>query len=154
MLNEYVFQAPQNCDFIYRAQIPNFSHEFLTEEFKKDLKLPMETFSATGVRAQDSLNRRMAVFKYGPINNTNHNFMPIWNYSKKDCFKIISESGCKLPVDYDLFGRSFDGINYQFLKPLKEKYPQDYQKILDLFPLAELELKRIEFYKKHKAGTK
>lgn len=48
----------------------------------------------------------------------------------------------QLPVDYKLFGRTFDGIDYRFLKPIKENFPRDYEKIITWFPLAELELFR------------
>ena len=56
--------------------------------------------------------------------------------------KAVDESGVKLPVDYRLFGRTFDGLDYRFLKPLKEAYPDDYQKVLDWYPFADLEIAR------------
>ena len=49
-----------------------------------------------------------------------------------------------LPVDYHMFGRTFDGIDYRFLAPLKKNRPADYQKVLDWFPLAEMEVWRYE----------
>ena len=33
-------------------------------------------------------------------------------------------------------------IDYRFLKPIHDNYPQDYERILDFFPLAGLELFR------------
>lgn len=150
MLNDYTFQSPNNLQFIYDCDIPNFDHEFLVDEFKKDLNLSIETYSATGIRANDSLSRRMAIYKYGVINKKSHNFNPIWNYKKQQCFDIIKEAKCKLPPDYELFGRSFDGINYQFLLPIKDKYPDDYEKILDFFPLSRVEIDRINYYLQHK----
>jgi hypothetical protein len=41
-----------------------------------------------------------------------------------------------------MFGRSFDGIDYRFLEPISRLYPEDYQRILQDFPLADLELFR------------
>ena len=41
-----------------------------------------------------------------------------------------------LPVDYEMFGRSFDGIDYRFISPIKERFPDDYARILEWFPMA------------------
>jgi hypothetical protein len=54
------------------------------------------------------------------------------------------EHKCKLPIDYHLFGRSFDGMDYRFLKPIKDNFPKDFEKILEWFPLADLEIFRAE----------
>ena len=43
-----------------------------------------------------------------------------------------------------MFGRSFDGIGYQYAKPLKERFPDDYRTLLKWFPLVELDLFRFE----------
>ena len=68
----------------------------------------------------------------------------IWEWSAKQCYQIIKDNGFRLPVDYEMWGRSFDGIGYQWLKPLRERFPNDYQKIVDWFPLIELEFFRFE----------
>ena len=59
--------------------------------------------------------------------------------------QIREEEGIKLPIDYQHFGRSFDGIDYRFLHLIKEHFPTDYQKIIDLFPLAELEILKMKY---------
>ena len=46
----------------------------------------------------------------------------------------------KLGSDYKVFGRSFDGLDLRFLLPIKKHYPRDYQRILELIPLADLEI--------------
>ena len=55
---------------------------------------------------------------------------------------VIKRAGVELPVDYAWFGRSFDGIDARFLVPLKQHAPRDYQRVLEVFPLAELEVFR------------
>jgi hypothetical protein len=42
--------------------------------------------------------------------------------------------------EYEWFGRSFDGIDWRFLAPIKQHAPDDYARILDWFPLADLEV--------------
>ena len=42
-------------------------------------------------------------------------------------------------------GQATDGLDYRFLRPIKENSPKDYKRILEWFPLAELELHRMRF---------
>ena len=51
----------------------------------------------------------------------------------------------KLPVDYELFGRTFDGLDYRFVRPLRDKLPDDYDQVLKYFPAVEMEFMRYEF---------
>jgi hypothetical protein len=60
--------------------------------------------------------------------------------SKADVMADIERHGIKLPVDYELFGRSFDGIDYRFVKPLRDRLPKDYERIKFWFPLIDLEI--------------
>ena len=56
----------------------------------------------------------------------------------------IERSGVSLPPDYTFLPRSFDGFSYLYLIPLKERYPRDYERVLEWFPLARAELLRFE----------
>lgn len=42
-------------------------------------------------------------------------------------------------------GRSFDGIDYRFLKPIRDHMPADYERILEWFLLADLDIARRQF---------
>ncbi|MFD6070295.1 hypothetical protein [Amycolatopsis lurida] len=53
-----------------------------------------------------------------------------------------TQYSCPLPIDYEWYGRSFDGLDYRFIEPLSRHAPEDYARALDWFPLAELELLR------------
>jgi len=146
MLNNLVFQSPEKCAVIERYNLPNFDYEDLTQEFLKTLKMPHKTYTANGVRVCDSPIRRMSLQKYGPANVNQQSFMPCWNWNKARVYSTIEAAGVNLPVDYELFGRSFDGIDYRFLKPIRDRFPADYQKILQWFPLAELEIYRRKYH--------
>ena len=56
----------------------------------------------------------------------------------------IRAAGLKLSPEYRLFGRSFDGLDYRFLRPIRDHYPADYDRIREFFPLVEAELHRYE----------
>lgn len=145
MLNALTFQAPENCRVIEEMDLPDFEYDEVYQIVREDWKLPGIAHTASGVRARDSLNRWAAVKKYGPLNEKRKSFMPIFDFNKAMLMETLTGSGVRLPVDYEMFGRSFDGIDARFLGPIKERFPADYAKILEFFPLAELELKRLEY---------
>lgn len=143
MLNAYVFQPPEHCAVIDGAELPQFKREDTWDDLCHDLGIPVIP-NATGVRAADSPMRRMSYDKYGLIRPASRSWMPIGDWNKARTMDIITQSGCELPADYAMFNRSFDGIDYRFIAPLKKHRPRDYQKVLDWFPMVEAEMFRYE----------
>ena len=123
------------------------------DELIKDLGLPENTYTAVGVKAADSLNRRLLLNKNQGINHKEKKYFPLAWYSKKETYEIIRRAGWKLPIDYTMFNVSLDGIKAKYLIPIKKHFPNDYRKILEWFPLAELEVFRYERYMKEHHGT-
>jgi len=151
MLNNLVFQAPENCHLIEEAQLQEFDYDGIVNQWKRDVGLDESTFVAHGTRANDSIMRRTALKKWGSLNPKRRTFLPIYDWNKDRLKQCLRDNRIKLPVDYEMFGRSFDGIDYRFLQPIKDKFPRDYARILEFFPLAELELKRREYREKYYA---
>lgn len=145
MLNNFVFQAPQNCATIEAANLADFDYTDMYTAVRRKMGLSDDAYAASGVRAVDSPYRLVAVKRYGAINHKKRHFYPIWDWRKDRLLAEITHAGIKLPPDYRLFGRSFDGIDYRFLKPIRDAYPDDYARIIEYFPLAELEIKRREY---------
>jgi len=143
-LNNFVFQAPERLSIIDAARLPTPSYEQIVELIRKDLGLPPDTWVADGVRAADSIIRRTGFVTHGVRKPKHHKISPVWDWRISHVTEAIAAAGIELPVDYEWFGRSFDGMDYRFLKPLSENAPDDYQRILEWFPLAELELFRRE----------
>ena len=139
-LNNFVFQAPENCDVIEAAQLPSVTYDQIWELIRDDLGLAPDTWVADGVRAADSLVRRASMKRHGAMKLSSRKVSPIWDWKQGKVYDYIEAAGVPLPVDYEWFGRSFDGIDYRFLAPIREKAPDDYQRILEWFPLAELEI--------------
>ncbi len=110
--------------------------------FKKTLNLPQKTLMANGVRACDTMVRRMAMRKHGPFGRDNVKI--IWNWNTAQVMDIIKRNHITLPVDYEMFGRSLDGIGYQYMRPVRDRFPDDYRKCLEWFPLIELDMFRFE----------
>ena len=143
MLRHLVFQAPENVAIIRAAKLPEFEYGDLLRCFRSDYNLPADAMLLKGVRACDSIIRRGTIQTYGPIRKDNA-AEPIWNWNKARTLKIIADSRCKLPADYDLFGRSFDGIDARFTAPLKKHRPADFAALSQLFPLIEADIFRTE----------
>lgn len=144
-LNRAVFQAPQNRFVVADMALPEFDHQDIQAVICEDYSLPLDTtYAASGVRQYDSLNRWSAIQKYGPLNPQKKTFYPVFDWKIERLHTEIEQSGLQLPVDYRLFGRSFDGLDYRFLKPIRDYYPGDYKRILEYFPLADLELFKME----------
>lgn len=69
-------------------------------------------------------------------------FYPIWDVNMAALLGMLGKAKIKLAIDYHLFGRSFDGMDYRFMKPIKENYPADWELIKEWFPFVEMEILR------------
>lgn len=143
-LNNFTFQPPERCAVIEQAALPEFDYTDIRQAMIEDHGLQADMLVGDGVRAADSPMRRIAIKTHGSISLNQGRYHPIWDWRKQDLIDCFRKHGVKLPVDYKLFGRSFDGLDLRFLLPLKRERPADYKKVLDFFPLAELEIFRWE----------
>lgn len=145
-LTNFQFQSPSNARVIAAAGLPKFGYADIYKLVRQIEGLPDGTLAATGVRAADSPDRRVSLMSHGPISWNAEQYYPIWDWNKERLMGEIEKSGIGLPADYDLFGRSFDGLDLRFVYPLKQKRPDDYRRILEWFPLVEMEVWRYERY--------
>lgn len=144
MLRSGVFAPPAARRPVARLRLPGVDHDEVFRLIREDHPRFADAYVAVGVRASDSLARRAAVSRYGPVNHKRRQFFPVYDWSKDALLAAIAGDGLKLAEDYRVWGRSFDGLHYPFLGPLKKHYPADYEKVKELFPLCDLELKRFE----------
>jgi hypothetical protein len=150
ILNALAFQAPENCATVERFRLPTYTYADLWDHVREQTNAP-NAMTATGTRAAESPVRRMSVRKHGALNPTKRGFWAIYDWKMDDVVAAITKRGIKLPIEYRYFGRSFDGIDYRFLAPMKKHFPRDYARVLEYFPLAELEIKRREYARRHTA---
>jgi len=124
-------------------------YDFIRRTLAHDLGWPADrTWLAVGVRAADSPRRRLNIMRTGVWRQKDKTFYPVFDYLIADVRAAISAAGFELPVDYQWFGRTFDGVDARFIGPLKEHAPDDYARVLHWFPLAGAELARLEFRKR------
>lgn len=143
-LNSGLYQDVDSWRGVQEYQLPNFDNDDVNEIVKKQRGIDKYTMTAIGVRAADSLNRQLSIKKHGAVNEGRKTFYPVYDWNIEKLATEIKQAGCKLPIDYKIWGKSFDGLDYRFIKPLKEHFPNDYEKIKVLFPLIDVELKRYE----------
>lgn len=143
-LNEHVFRPPEQCAVVEQAGIPSHTYEQAFAAVRHNHDLDPGMLYATGVRAADSPMRRVAIKTHGPISLTGLKYHPVWDWKKADLVREFCRTGVKLAPDYRVFGRTFDGLDIRFLGPMKKHFPRDYQRVLEMFPLAELEHYRFE----------
>lgn len=143
-LNNFVFQPPERCRIIEEARLPEFDYDDLNRLLREDLGMGPLAYCASGVRAADSPMRRTHFVRRGPVIESRKYFYPVWDWTKDRLISAISSAGLKLGREYRWFGRSFDGLDLRFLLPLKKHAPRDYARVLEWFPLADLEVFRYE----------
>jgi hypothetical protein len=144
MLRELVFQPPERIDAIECAVLPRLTYEHVEAHVRRLVEAP-NAYVAIGTRTADSPIRLTNVRRYGAANHKRRSFFPVFDWKLDDVIACIQRERIKLPVDYRLFGRTFDGLDYRFLEPIRREFPEDYERILAWFPMADLELKRREY---------
>lgn len=145
-LRNYTFQPPHNYPVIRSANIPRLEYEDITNIMIEELGLPADIWTAVGVRAGDNLQRWRTVRDYGAIRWKRRQFYPAWDIKKDEMLYLIKDAGIRLPVDYQWFGRSLDGIAAEYSFHIKQHAPDDYDKLLELTPLMMLDLARHAFF--------
>lgn len=145
-MNALMYQPPMNVDILDDLNLYEATYDEVFAAAKHDFKIQDSTFVGVGVRAPDSLARRTTIKQTGGVNRKRKQFFPVFDWNAQRLASEIRQSGIKLPIDYKIWGRSFDGFDHRFLKPLKDNFPKDYEKVREFFPLIALELKRYEKY--------
>jgi hypothetical protein len=145
MINEKVLQKPDNLPKLdAHGLLQRFDYQDV-QNYVKDLHgLPLTLYTGLGVTMYDSFIRRNVIIKNGPINHTKREFYPIYDWKRSEIFEETQKAGILLPADYNVWGKTFDGVDYRFARGLKDNYPGDYAKMEVYFPLMDLEMIRYE----------
>lgn len=145
-LNSMLDQSPDHCSVIEACQMPNFTYEDMRPLIYEDLGLDKDTWECDGVRACDNPYRRASLTKHGLMKKSTHKASVIADWTKAEVMDSLVDRSIGLPPDYELFGRSFDGLDARFMKPLKERRPKDFEIVKKWYPLIESDILRWEHY--------
>lgn len=142
------WQAPDTARAIMSMGIGRIDYAEIERQIVDVQGLRADTFTAVGIRASDNLMRNRLVHQMGPLGLKHRRYWwAVWDFKIDDVMSIIRRHGAKLSRAYQIWGATGDILDYPVLKVLKEKAPADFAKIVEMFPLIEMELFRYEAVK-------
>jgi len=106
------------------------------------------TWFATGEKKNDSLERRAMISECGGVNVKSRRFFPVGEFSDKAIFAYMRHHRLPVPVDYQLWGHSFGPMEPLELRQIRRHFPEDFKKIVRVFPEIEAVIAREDFYGK------
>ena len=143
-LTDLHYQPPERVGTIDAANLPKLDFDAISRAAELDAGLPANMWTATGVRAADSISRASAIKAHGAWNDKRRIFYPVWDWKKEDVIGALRSNHIRLSREYLSFGRTFDGLFLLYALGLKRDYPRDYARVLEMFPFVELEVFRYE----------
>ena len=93
-------------------------------------------YIACGERISDSIVRRAMLKRCGSIDVNRGRFYPIIYWDKRDIYQYIKAKRLVLPREYTEIGHSFRSLCGEDVLMVKHMFPNDYEKLLKLYPLA------------------
>lgn len=143
-LNEMHYQPPERVGTIDSAMLPKINFDTISRVAEEAAWLPANMWTATGVRAADSIARASAIKAHGVWNDKRRMFYPVWDWKKADVLEALKRNDIKLSREYLAFGRNMDGLFLLYALGMKRHFPRDYRRILEFFPFVDLEIFRYE----------
>jgi len=145
MLNDLVYQPPERAAQLLAFDLPNFKFQDIDQVIANGYLAGRPYYAAMGMRMAANLDRRMMMYQNGVLGKKNRRFYyAIWDWNIEQVSKIINDNQVKLPKIYRATGRTVAAIDYYYIRPFRELYPDDYEKILEWVPLLEAEFYRYE----------
>jgi len=142
-LNSFFFQPPERIAVIRAMNFP--AYDLADVDDMLGNWLGMKTYTALGMRSADGIMRRNLMQQQGVLGTKRRKyFYPIWDWNIEQVARIILDTGVKLPADYEMWGRTATDFTYDYLSAIRDRFPDDYRRVLDWFPLAGLGLFRHE----------
>lgn len=87
-------------------------------------------------------------FEMGGVDTKGERFYPVAHWSHPTVRTYIKQRNIPLPPDYRMFGgrQNFQDIDPESLAALKVSYPDDYEKIVRLYPFVHAQDARMKFF--------
>jgi 3'-phosphoadenosine 5'-phosphosulfate sulfotransferase (PAPS reductase)/FAD synthetase len=101
---------------------------------------------AYGHRAAESPHRRGMLNSFQGFNDRQKRVYPVWRWRVGDVYAYVRARRIPLPPTFGTYRAGGVSLNPEALTFIKKHFPDDYGKILEVFPFAEVQLKRRELY--------
>ena len=153
-LTRMMYQPWKDADMIADMPILNYSKLDILEYLRYKFNLP-NAWCAFGISASDSIDRAIYCKRTGGKNPANKTFYPCYDWPRKDILQAVIDSGLKLPSSYRYVNRTMGNVpGIVTNEILKKHYPEDWQRFLALYPLAEAKTVREHILDREWAAAK
>jgi phosphoadenosine phosphosulfate reductase len=143
----------QNGSFMYvRTDVTKIRKVLFRDVYRSVLASTGAGWIADGQREVDSINRRTWIRTHGALNRKYKRLHPISEWLDAEVYSYLRAKRVPLPVrlgDARMSGFDLEG---PVLRLVKERFPDDYRRILDVFPFAEASVFREELRAKRQAS--
>lgn len=127
--------------FRQKYNIPRDFRKIMAKEFIKKSNC---IATVDGLKASDSIRRRMNFAVSGPYNAKSKKFSPLWNLNSKGVADYLRENQIPVPDSYLWHKRSIELNNPNEFYQIKHRFPDDYARIIKEWPKVEMFLKEDE----------
>jgi len=139
------WQPLENWRVLVKSKLPTFRYADIEKVLAVQFGLGDNYLSAVGIKAADNLMRHRLIYQMGPIGlRKRHYYYAVWDWKTADIKECLAKNDVKLSKSYLIFGVTGDLLHYNVIKTMKEKSPEDYKKVLEVFPMIDIELFRYE----------
>ena len=135
MLDNALYQYPVKARERFRNRIGTALQDHTKERFDQFLAdtLGGDAIFHLGLRYTDGIRRYHHLMKHGC--SYGNKFYPIVSFQVKDIQGILDRHGCLLPIEYSLWGLSFEKPRAWNINLIKQNCPETYRQICEVFPL-------------------
>ena len=103
----------------------------------------------SGWKRPDSIQRHIVLSAWGPVYEKGRRFFPLFDWTNRDVVAYLEARKIRRPIRIGAYndegGSGFD-LRPSTLLYLREHHPDDFAKMLEVFPWAEIPLMRLQFH--------
>lgn len=93
-------------------------------------------YTFVGMKKADGMNRRLMLKRYEPAYENKGLVYPLADWTQKDILSYLRQKGLPTPVRYGNKASNGIGFNLDCFLWLRERFPQDLEKIYRAFPMS------------------
>lgn len=137
----------------HRTKVPNIKLKDIEDKAKKETGCEYMVF---GYKRSDGLSRNtfLKTYKFNAINEKTKKAFPIAEWSQKDVSDYISRKNLIRPIVFRGQKTNGIGLNEKALLLLRDRFPDDLKKVLEVFPYAEKILFEYDYKQRNTPASK
>lgn len=144
-IDALVYQSPDAEPDIDALELWDYDTNAIADHLRQTYHLS-RAWCAYGINQTDSIDRRIYVAQYQGRIDAHQSFYPCFDWTRAMILGVLQHANIALPKDYLMYGRTVVGVPMaQHLAPMADVCPDDYARVLTLFPFAEADLARHAF---------